>query len=363
MRTPDEREDRPSASSMERLMLCPGSHQASRGIDGAKSEAADSGSRIHALIAGDKVENITNDEEQMAWRCNTIADRLVLNTFYQKLEDCSDVSREERLWAMSSKTFKSYSGKGDLMVTHGEKGLVIDFKTGRGEVSSTPENMQLRTLAALMYANGADGVNNIGVAIIQPLVTEWPIVAWYEKEALKDAQKQINAIVKAAEAEGAPRIAGEKQCLYCPARARCPEANNAIATMTVLPSSLAELTSEQLSQKLDACILADTVVACIREEARHRIESGEDIDGWEMKAGAMKETITKPEAVFAKFTHMGGTSEQFMAAVSIAKGKLQDAVRAATGKVGKELVIKMENLLAGCTEEKQNAPSLKKKAK
>jgi len=359
MKTQDERKERPSASSIERLMLCPGSHQASRGIEEMKSEAAESGSRIHGLIAGDKVENPTNEEEQMAWRCNAIADTLVLNTFYHKLEDCSDVSREERLWAMSDR-HKSYSGKADLMVTHGTKGLVIDFKTGRGEVDSAAENMQLRTLAVLMYLNSIEGVDKIGVAIIQPLVTDWPIVAWYEREALEDAQKQIRAIIKVAETEGAPRMPGEKQCKYCPARARCPEASSAIATMTVLPSSLAELTSEQLSQKLDACIIADAVVACIREEARHRIENGEGIYGWEMKAGVVKETITKPEAVFARFTEIGGTSEQFMTTVSVAKGKLQDAVRAATGKVGKELTIKMESLLAGCTEQKQNAPSLRR---
>lgn len=120
------------------------------------------------------------------------------------------------------------------------------------------------------------------------------------------------------------------------------------------------LTAEQMSRKLDACKVAEDVIWAIREEARHRIENGEGIAGWEMKAGNTREIITNPNEVFSRFTNLGGTEGQFMTSVTIAKGKLSDALKDATGAKGKELKDQMERLLVGCVEEKQNAPSLVK---
>jgi len=47
-----------------------------------------------------------------------------------------------------------------------------------------------------------------------------------------------------------------------------------------------------------------------------------------------------------------------MSCVSIAKGKLKDAVKTATQEKGKALDARLESILAGCTETKSTAPSL-----
>ena len=49
-----------------------------------------------------------------------------------------------------------------------------------------------------------------------------------------------------------------------------------------------------------------------------------------------------------------------MACVSVTKGKLKDAVKAATGEKGRTLDARMEAILVGCTETKAAAPSLAK---
>jgi hypothetical protein len=49
-----------------------------------------------------------------------------------------------------------------------------------------------------------------------------------------------------------------------------------------------------------------------------------------------------------------------MPAVTVAKTKLRDVVKGVTSEKGKALDARMEAILAGCTEEKQAAPSLVK---
>ena len=63
----DERNSKPSASSMERYALCPGSWAAEQGIPDQTSEDATTGNRIHAWLAGETVEPpLTADELKAA---------------------------------------------------------------------------------------------------------------------------------------------------------------------------------------------------------------------------------------------------------------------------------------------------------
>ena len=387
MKHNQERGGYPSASSMERLLLCPGSHRASIGIKEVESEAAKSGTRIHALIAKEITQkDCTPDEVIMAGKCELITNKIVMDIFHTDLSKLSNVYREPRLWAYenSENEMPIYSGKADLVVTLTKhdwkeikaKALIIDYKTGRGITEVSSKNMQLRTLAVLLNETNATNASTlgwrpysipnytysrkIGVAIVQPMISDEPVITWYEEDELIQAKKQIVEIVEKSWAESAPRIPGETQCKYCPAKSRCPEANAVITTVATMSGALEEMPEEHLALSLDKCDIAESVIDSIRSEARRRIETGQTVRGWFMKPGAIKQVITKPEEVFARFYAIGGNNEQFMNAVSIAKGKFQEAVKEATGQTGKELSSVVERLLTGCTESKQNNPSLTK---
>lgn len=354
--TPDERAGAPSASSMDRLYACAGSHQASAGIEDVESDAARSGSRIHALIAGEDVDTPTSGELEMAATCLEMAERLVKDEFGNTIEQCDKVTREERLWS----TGRTYSGKADLVVSVWDETIVVDYKTGRGEVESPNNNKQLRTLAVLASKHSLEPMKRIGVAIVQPLATSTPEVVWYTAGDIELARAELDWVVSQSAIPDAKRVAGEVQCKYCPAKSRCPEANSVVAALTLIPEAIMALSSEQLSQRLDACKLAESVIEAVRDEAKRRLESGEAVAGWEMKAGNTRESITDAQEVYTRFDAAGGTIDQFMSAVTVAKAKLQDAYKLATGAKGKELSNRMESLLSGCVETKQNAPSLVK---
>lgn len=352
----------PSASSMERLMLCPGSHKASIGIEEEGSEAAKSGVRIHAVIAGEVNRlDVSDDEEAIAVQCELIAMEIINGIFANSHEQgLTNVSKEKRLWAYKSGTETPlYSGKADLVVTGENTAIIIDFKTGQGRTEDVTKNIQLRTLAVLVKEANPE-TSSINVAIVQPMVNKWPWVASYSEEDLIAAKKQIEEIVEKSKADDAPRIPGETQCKYCPARSKCPEARGMVATVAGMRGMLKEVSAEYLAQSLDMCDAADSIIDSIRSEAKRRIETGQKVPGWTMKPGAIKQIINLPEVLFTRFCEQGGTSEQFMTAVSVAKGKFQDALKEATGCKGAELKSRMENLLTGCTENKQNSPSLTK---
>lgn len=348
-----ERGGAPSASAMERLSLCAGSHQASAGIKEPESEAARSGSRIHGLVAGEQVIDATTEELDMAGRCAEMAEAVAQRFFGHGLAGCN-VTREERLWSEG----RAFSGQADLVAISGSKALIVDFKTGRGEVQPSATNQQLRALAVLVSEQSE--LDTVAVAIVQPLATSTPVLAWYDAKDLTSAAVEVYWTVAEAAAPEAKRVAGEIQCKYCAARSRCPEANAEVAALAVIPEGVMALTSEQLSRRLDVCKVAESVIDALRDEAKRRLETGESVAGWELRAGITRETITNPQEVYARFDAAGGTVEQFLGAVTVAKGKLQDAYKLATGAKGKELQTKMESLLSGCVETKQNAPSLVK---
>lgn len=349
----DERDGKPSASSLERLALCPGSYTACKGIKETTSGAAERGNRIHAIIAGEKVNNPTADEKAFAAVCGELTDNVVETTLGVPIGDCDEVWREHRLWAVDFR----FSGKPDLVAIHGDAALIVDYKTGGGSVADAAGNIQLRGLAVLVKQYSSRKFSSITVCIIQPLAAQRITVCKYLAADLIMATDEVYGIVAAAEDEKAPRTAGRKQCKFCAARTRCPEANAGLATLAA-SNSLAVMTPEQLSAALDTCEQVESVIEAIRTEAFQRLQFGEKLDGWGIKAGVERESITDSTTVFSRFLALGGTEAAFLTAVTVGKGKLKDKLGELTGNKGKALATQLDTLLQGCVETKTTNPSL-----
>lgn len=349
----DERQGLPSASSMERYKLCPGSYMAERGLPETTSDDAEAGNRIHAALAGETVTPpLTDDEERTMEACRKQDGKLTTEV----VPAWDIVNRERRYWSG-----KDWSGKPDLVVVDvmASEGLVIDYKTGRGEVASADGNMQLRALAVLVADEHK--LDLVTVAIVQPIAGP-PSVCRYSAGDLKVARKEVLGIIDAIHKPDAPRIPSPKACQYCKAKGteRCPES---IAVVEALPMEVSRdgreivLTPERLAELLEKLPMVEKVIEAIRGKARRMLEAGETVPGWTLKPGAERETITDPTTVYNRAAAVGVNSEAFMACVSVTKTKLKDAVKAATQDKGKALDARMESILAGCTETKQAAPS------
>lgn len=360
----DEREKLPSASSMARYAICPGSYLLEATIDEMKSsEDAAIGNRIHAKLAGERID-LSDDEEELK--------KKILDQELKFLDDCGwnsceMVIRERRLWFTGFDFKKEWSGKPDVVYIREKEAIIIDYKTGRGDVEVAVGNLQLRALAVLVHLNF--DITKCTVAIIQPLVQSKPSFCVYEKDDLLKAHQQICEIVERIKLPDQPRVPSVDGCKYCKAKGvHCEESREMSIQlpMTNLPDKItpeavaSTLTSAKLGEFLQRAAMAEGIIEACKEEAKRRLSDGDTVPGWKLRPGSIRETITDPDTVFQRFIAAGGTAPLFMSAVNIASGKLKDAFKLATGLKGKELEELIQVSIEGCTETKQTSPVLVK---
>ena len=355
----DERNNKPSASSVHRYAVCPGSFALEQTVPAPPaSPDATLGTRVHAWLEGDLI-TLTDEEQELADRCAEQEHQLVRDTFGVPSELLHPV-REQRLWEINT---AAWSGKADAIYVREGHALVLDYKTGRGDVEAATGNLQLRALAVLVFRT-YPSVTSVMVAIIQPLASRTPSVCRYETEHLNVASNEIDAIMLATGDADAPRRATPEGCKYCRAKGFCPEAQTVVET---LPAAIQRdgreivMSGDQVAQFLEAAQVAEGVIEAVRAKAKRMLEESETaVPGWRLKAGAVREKIVDANTVFGRFLNAGGTEQQFMPCVTVSKGGLKTALKTALGAKGKALDEKLDCLLDGCTESTQAAPSLVK---
>lgn len=362
----DERRNLPSASAASRYAACLGSFDLERQVAEVESTTdAAIGNRIHAALALETVNDLTTDETWIIDRCREQELELVKATFGDVETNCF---REKRLWSLDKDGNKLWSGKPDVIYTVSDNGmlygLIIDYKSGRGSVENAAENLQLRCLVALLDESWGFTMDRITVAIIQPLAGP-PSVAVYESSDIHSAILESNGLMKEIQKVGQPRTPSEAACKYCKGKPYCKEARElavapplADAPAGITPDAIAAtLTNQTLAAFLDRAAQAEAVIEACRSEARRRLAEGDAIEGWTLKEGAVRESITNSEMVASRFLELG-TYEQLAPAIALNKTKLKDAVKTATGFKGQQLTAKLDALLDGCTESKAGQPTL-----
>ena len=364
----DERHNLPSASAASRYAACLGSYDLERQVAEVESTTdAAIGNRIHAALALEPVGNLTTDEAWIIDRCREQELELVKATFGEIETNCF---REKRLWSLDKDGNKLWSGKPDVIYTVNDGGmlygLIIDYKSGRGAVDNAAENLQLRCLVALLDESWGFTMDKVTVAIIQPLAGP-PSVAVYESSDIHSAILESNGLMKEVQKVGQPRTPSEAACKYCKGKPYCSEARElAVAPplsnipVGTTPDAIAStLTNQTLAAFLDRAAQAEAVIEACRSEARRRLAEGDAIDGWTLKDGSVRESITDSEKVASRFLELG-TYEQLAPAITLNKTKLKEAIKTATGFKGQQLTNKLDALLDGCTESKAGQPTLTK---
>jgi len=352
----DERNGCPSASNAHRYVGCPGSHAACDSIPDETSEDAALGNEVHDVLAGKRRE-ASPEAEELAAQCSA-QERYLLMLFVAVNPDEAHYStvRETRLWARAGDYL--WSGKPDVVHYCAAHGLVIDYKTGRGDVEDAASNMQLRWLAVL--AAREYGLDRVTVAIVQPLAGR-PTTCTYDADDLMRAEQEANATVEALYGRDRDTRRPGSWCKYCRARgtARCPESMDPqLEIVEYRQQSAGIFDVGNAANWLAHCDIAEGAIAAYRKLAKAHLEAGGVIPGWRLKPGATVAKITAPEVVFARFAGAGGTADQFTACVTVRKGDLAKALGKLRGIKGRALDEAMNALLEGAVTETQNAPSL-----
>jgi len=368
-----------SASSASYDAACPGRHLAQRGLPEEVNEDAESGTRIHAAVAGADPPGLTGDEREQAERLQFMRDAIVAAWLTGKaLESVRGDSENDRLWLEDPETGFRHSGLHDYAVIarstdRALHGLIVDYKTGRVAVDDPALNMQLRDLAVLLDVQTGSELETVTCQIIQPWVGQYTPVR-YTFEDLNRAADELILRIRASNDPKSPRIAGEAQCKYCRAKSRCPEF--AAMVEAVLPQPLTveraqevveqadtllpQIPNEKLAKALNVLGLAEKWIAALRTEARARLKENPGcLPGWKLTPGMTRQAITDVRLVWSRWgSSWPGQAQTFLAAAKLVKADLKDSIRSVSGLKGKALTEALDQLIEGATTDTVTSPRL-----
>lgn len=358
----DERLGLPSASTMKRTRRCPGWLRLALSLPRCNDSTKDSnvGESRHSLIEIDVDADTIEDtnEAYTVGRAQQLRDQALAAMGWA--DGTYDVYTETRLWLHNDSLELACSARLDWLAIH-ESGcaLVQDYKTLFGDHGAAKTNEQLMTAATIVH--DCFGSHTVRCALIQPNLSKERQLTQveYEENDLRWARADVLRWCADGASPCAPRIPGPVQCEHCPCRADCPEAIAAKMAITVAkpldvsdPSVLAVL--------LDSADLADRVVKQIRDKAKRMLESGVEIPGWGLKAGAEQRKLTDASKVAGALYEAGATQEEITA---IAKFGVTDVDKLYKAKTGLKQVEARQQLEArlieiGAMEKSQKAASL-----
>ena len=364
----DPRQGLPSASGLYRLRNCPGSYRMEREAIARNmappddNEAAASGTRIHRWLETESDEDwnaLSYAEQQTASLCQSQA-RWLLADFAKRHGEVTWEMREVRqalnafgvVFHASKPKDRIGSGQADLIARAGKNLLVIDYKTGRGDVTPAESNDQLRGLAPLFADTNPESVT---VAIVAPMVGQ-PTVAVFDRDALKAAKAWL--VQTWLNAPHATETAAGDWCQYCPARLICAAYADHNA-QTLAPLTQDGLPTDKMKEALfarayesDAATLAEMGervkmlewgAAAIKSAIRKRLEEGGNganelkAAGWSLKEEGGAREITDPDKAAQLLAPLlagaeGGPQGALMRAAKLSAATLTEEIHKASGK-------------------------------
>ena len=326
----DPRRGLPSASGMERLVLCPGSWFAEHALpEDGPNEAAEKGTELHRHMELGSAPEEPEEAELLDWVRKTEYE-LVLSHF----GIYPGPMRERRWWSAAG----SFSGQPDVVYVKGGVALLLDYKFGRAAVSASPANKQLAALAYLAFDN-LPGVETVLCGIIQPLVSrEVPQLVQYCRAEYSALSGYFDAALAAASVPGAPLCPGVVQCRYCRAAATC-SACTAMVAAGSQKRDWAERSPERKAGALRLAVLAKKWAESIERRAREDLKNDVgSIPGFALAPGRSSFKITDAAGAFAVLEERCGIpAQEFARCCSVRISELDKVVHAELARRAEEL--------------------------
>ena len=360
----DCRRGKPSASGMQRLVLCPGSWLAEKGFPDETSEAAEAGTRLHLHMEHGTLPEDAVEAEAVEW-CRQMEQRLLGK--YVAPMGADRVLREERWWDPDA----TFSGQADVVYIHEGCALVLDYKFGRVPVPVANSNMQLAALALLAFYNMPD-VEVVFCGVLQPLASrQEPRVVRYQRDVIMDQlEGYFASVIAESERPNAKRVPGEYQCRYCRAKAECPACNGLLVQQTQVnvATAWADWAPEKKAEAVRLAGLAKKWAEAVERKAKTDLKNGLVIPGCSLAAGKRSFKVNDVQGAFAVLAReLGISGEEFAGCCSVKISELDKVVhkrRCERADEGTKVLVKesaawLREQLAEVGKESGSEPSLK----
>lgn len=354
-----------SASNALADTLCPGRHILSRDMPDVESGDAKHGTAIHEALRRQDPEGLSVDQKDIYETCNEIEAELLVRYFGEEVRGLkASPVRERRFW-IAWPDGNRHSGQIDSAHRKGTRALIVEYKTLSGDVAASPKNLQLRDQVCLFEA-GTPLLNEVAVAVIQPLATHTPEICVYAKADILRARDELYNRVNTSNKPDSPRIPGELQCKYCKAKTVCAEFQKWSGSILPAPQDLFKVSMSNWTPE-QRTLIADILPVAFKrlEEIDTFLFEGMTkqegfVPGYHLEPGQKRETLTNPQGIFESFSKMGGSLEQFMKCIGVVKSKLKAELAVVTDEKGKALDSALRGIIGSNSEIKETKPSMKK---
>lgn len=304
------------ASNAHRWLACPGSVSAEAGMPDQTSSFAQEGTTAHelaeqALFRGPDILDIFYDQE-MAEHVRVYVEYVLR---LANGSDSFDVETRVRYDDWVDGGF----GTADALIVRGDTLHVCDLKYGKGvrvDAQDNPQGM-LYALGAWSMMSVVFDIKRVKIHIIQPRldhISEWEIsvdallrwAEWVKQQAEKTADND------------APRIAGEKQCRFCKAKASCA----ALKKMTeqIIMADFDDLddlrpantlSDEEMAKALAAKPMIEAWLSAIENQVKSRLSSGDGFPGYKLVEGRSNRQWSDEWGAAAKLVDLLGNEKAY----------------------------------------------------
>ena len=278
------------ASNAHRWLVCAGSVEAERDIPNTTSPFAEEGTRAHEL---GELALLTSDAALDTFEDQEMAEFVRVYTDYVRQSAAgADVFEIEQRVSYADWVEGGF-GTADAVIVKDGVIHVCDLKYGMGVRVDAEENPQGMLYALGAYAENSylGDIHTAKISIIQPRldhISEWEISI----EALLRWAEWAKQRAEATQDPDAPRLAGEKQCRFCRAKASCQALKD--VTEAAIMSEFDDLdnmpkantlTDEQMRAALDAKPMIESWLSAIEKLAKARLEEGGGFVGYKLVEG------------------------------------------------------------------------------
>lgn len=290
------RKNKPSASGLFRLFLCPGSWQAEQAapIPEPSADAA-LGTLLHAHMQHGTDPADPDHADALLW-CRT-QEYLLLESLFPA-EQPPLCERETRLWNKDA----TFSGQQDVLFYNEETALIIDYKFGRLPVEPAGTNTQLLALC-LLTLEALPTLSVVHAAILAPYVSRaTPTIVTYTRADEQNMRTLITNAINRAAQPNAPLVPSLHACRYCRAAATCPAAEaHALTCNQITNWSLLPVTDR--AELYRRAQLAKSLAARIEAACKEDLLAGVEIPGLTLKPGKTTRKLHHSETLAALCAH------------------------------------------------------------
>jgi len=220
-------------SSLKQAMLCPGSHYMQKGLPETTSEAAEEGTKLHAVLAEGIVkgvlplEGLTSEQTEAVFACWDVFSEE--SGRYGEDKTCD---AEVHLVLNGGDGEYITEGTADVVIRDKDRVTIVDWKFGREKVAQASENSQVACYAAA--AMKTYGVSECRAVIYQPRINSLSFYTFTNADAIARFIGNVNR--NATDASLPLSLCpSEEACRYCRAKNSCMAFQRAFNSVTIRP--------------------------------------------------------------------------------------------------------------------------------